>query len=75
MKTFKVEVSDFLISELFRTGYTIDKTVVSEGLPLDAKFIYAESTHGDSYMFYFESEKSEGPEEQVSITLTTIRDA
>lgn len=68
-----VKVSSMLIEDALKTGFMLRPTVVSKGLPKDAKLINVVQQQ-DNVRFVFESEVTQGDDCEVNIEITTMSD-
>ena len=75
MRILTMEITGSMIEEGFKTGNTMQHTVVNKGLPNDAKLIGARLNRYGHLVLRFESERQEGEEKNIVIGLTTMRDA
>ncbi len=75
MRVLMVEISPSLIEEGLATGNVIKHTVVSKGLPNDAKLVEARLNEYGNLELRFESEKNDGDEKKICIECTTLADA
>lgn len=75
MRNLTMEISADLIESGFATGNILQHTVVTKGLPSDAKLMGAGLNQYRNLELHFESEKSEGPDEHINVELTTLLDA
>ena len=75
MRNLTLEISSELIESGFATGNILQHTVVTKGLPSDARLIGAGLNQYRNLELRFESEESNGPDEHITIELTTLRDA
>lgn len=75
MQKIIVEITTSLIEEAFKTGYSMEKMVVSKGLPTDAKLKEVRVNIRGNIEFTFISEKTNGEEKKIAIEVTTLRDA
>jgi hypothetical protein len=75
MRILTLEISSNLIEEGFATGNVVKHTVITKGLPTDAKLMGAGLNNYGNLELRFESEKQEGDEKHICVECTTLADA
>lgn len=75
MRKLILEISAELIEHGFKTGNTVRHTVVSKGLPADAKLAGAGINTYGNLELHFTIEKQDGDDKHVSVEFTTMVDA